>query len=114
MEALKKAGELGFGAIYCSEEFGGSGLSRLDASVIFEQLGAGIAGLQLELQGYQFIFRRFEHSCLHQRPQYGIFYIRIFWGQAHDGGNWYSVIFLNHAIFFHYLRCANFFGTISV
>lgn len=41
MEALKKAGELGFGAIYCSEEFGGSGLSRLDASVIFEQLGAG-------------------------------------------------------------------------
>lgn len=42
MEALKKAGELGFGAIYCSEEFGGSGLSRLDASVIFEQLGAGM------------------------------------------------------------------------
>ncbi|KAJ1347513.1 hypothetical protein KIN20_002586 [Parelaphostrongylus tenuis] len=41
VEVLRKAGELGFGAIYCSEEFGGSGLSRLHASVIYEQLAAG-------------------------------------------------------------------------
>ncbi|KAE9412138.1 hypothetical protein Angca_009474, partial [Angiostrongylus cantonensis] len=40
-EMLRNAGELGFGAIYCSEEFGGAGLSRLHASVVFEQLSAG-------------------------------------------------------------------------
>uniref|UniRef100_A0A0R3PRL9 Isobutyryl-CoA dehydrogenase, mitochondrial n=1 Tax=Angiostrongylus costaricensis TaxID=334426 RepID=A0A0R3PRL9_ANGCS len=40
-EMLRNAGELGFGAIYCSEEFGGAGLSRLHASVIYEQLSAG-------------------------------------------------------------------------
>ncbi|XP_067951412.1 isobutyryl-CoA dehydrogenase, mitochondrial-like [Watersipora subatra] len=38
---LQQAGQLGFGAIYCGEEFGGSGLSRLDASVIFEALSTG-------------------------------------------------------------------------
>lgn len=38
---MKHAGELGFGAIYCQEDFGGCGLSRLHASVIFEQLAAG-------------------------------------------------------------------------
>jgi len=35
------AAELGFGAIYCSEKYGGTGLSRLDASVIFEALSHG-------------------------------------------------------------------------
>lgn len=38
---MRKAAELGFGAIYCSEEFGGSGLGRVDASVIFESLATG-------------------------------------------------------------------------
>uniref|UniRef100_A0A0K0E7M3 Isobutyryl-CoA dehydrogenase, mitochondrial n=1 Tax=Strongyloides stercoralis TaxID=6248 RepID=A0A0K0E7M3_STRER len=41
LDTLKEAGEIGFGAIYCDPEFGGTGLSRLDASVIFEQLAAG-------------------------------------------------------------------------
>ncbi|XGW09752.1 hypothetical protein V3C99_011767 [Haemonchus contortus] len=41
VETLRHAGELGFGAIYCSDEFGGSGMSRLHASVIYEQLAAG-------------------------------------------------------------------------
>ncbi|MFH4974831.1 hypothetical protein AB6A40_001540 [Gnathostoma spinigerum] len=40
-DVLEHAGELGFGAIYCSEEFGGSGLTRLHASLIYEQLAAG-------------------------------------------------------------------------
>lgn len=39
--ALVALGELGFGGIYCKEEFGGSGLSRLDAVLIFEQLSRG-------------------------------------------------------------------------
>jgi len=33
-----KVGELGFGALYVSEESGGSGLSRLDATLVFEAL----------------------------------------------------------------------------
>ncbi|ULU08814.1 hypothetical protein L5515_015886 [Caenorhabditis briggsae] len=41
MDVLKKAGEMGFGAIYCKGDHGGSGLSRLHASVIFEQLSMG-------------------------------------------------------------------------
>ncbi|CAI5441429.1 unnamed protein product [Caenorhabditis angaria] len=41
LDVLRKAGEMGFGAIYCSSEFGGSDLSRLHASVIFEQLSMG-------------------------------------------------------------------------
>ncbi|VDK26938.1 unnamed protein product [Anisakis simplex] len=40
-DVLEKAGELGFGAIYCDETFGGTGLNRIDASIIFEQLAAG-------------------------------------------------------------------------
>lgn len=37
-DLLKAAGELGFGGIYVSETFGGSGLGRLDATLIFEAL----------------------------------------------------------------------------
>jgi len=40
-EALRKAAGLGFGGIYCRDDVGGSGLSRLDAAVIFEELAAG-------------------------------------------------------------------------
>ncbi|MBV9815982.1 MAG: acyl-CoA dehydrogenase family protein, partial [Alphaproteobacteria bacterium] len=38
--ALRKAAELGFAGIYVGEEFGGSGLGRLDATIIFEELAA--------------------------------------------------------------------------
>jgi alkylation response protein AidB-like acyl-CoA dehydrogenase len=38
--ALRRAAELGFAGIYIGEEFGGSGLGRLDATVIFEELAA--------------------------------------------------------------------------
>ena len=37
-EVLKEAGNLGLGAIYVSEEQGGSGLSRQDAALVFEAL----------------------------------------------------------------------------
>ena len=36
--ALRRAAALGFAGIYVAEEFGGSGLSRLDAALIFEEL----------------------------------------------------------------------------
>lgn len=38
LDVLRDAAELGMAAIYCSEDVGGSGLSRLDAVRIFEQL----------------------------------------------------------------------------
>ncbi|XP_053396308.1 isobutyryl-CoA dehydrogenase, mitochondrial-like [Mercenaria mercenaria] len=41
VEVLRKAGSLGFGAIYCKEESGGIGLGRTDASLIFEALSQG-------------------------------------------------------------------------
>lgn len=41
LNALKKAGELGFGAIYCNEEYGGAGLGRYEAALAFEQLSGG-------------------------------------------------------------------------
>lgn len=40
-ETLRKAASLGFGAIYCKDEYGGTGGSRLDASIIFEALSQG-------------------------------------------------------------------------
>src|SRR6185312_12198594 len=38
--ALRRAAELGFAGIYVADEFGGSGLGRLDATIIFEELAA--------------------------------------------------------------------------
>ncbi|WP_199436848.1 acyl-CoA dehydrogenase family protein [Vibrio owensii] len=40
-DILREAGELGFLSLYTPEEQGGLGLSRLDASIIFEQLSIG-------------------------------------------------------------------------
>ena len=43
VEALRSAAALGFAGIYVREEFGGSGLTRLDAALIFEELAAACA-----------------------------------------------------------------------
>ena len=41
IETIRKAGELGFCGLYTPEADGGLGLSRLDSSIIFEQLSMG-------------------------------------------------------------------------
>jgi alkylation response protein AidB-like acyl-CoA dehydrogenase len=41
VDVLREAAELGLGAIYCDEQYGGSGMTRLDAALIFEALGTG-------------------------------------------------------------------------
>ena len=41
VEVIRKAAGLGFGGVYVREDVGGSGLSRLDSSVIFESLATG-------------------------------------------------------------------------
>ncbi|PLX39432.1 MAG: acyl-CoA dehydrogenase [Hyphomicrobiales bacterium] len=40
-DTLRQAAELGFGGIYVGEDVGGSGLGRLDAAIIFEELAKG-------------------------------------------------------------------------
>ena len=40
-ETLSKAGEIGFLSLYVDTNYGGMGLGRLDASIIFEQLAQG-------------------------------------------------------------------------
>src|SRR5260370_19352903 len=41
VDVLRKAAELGFAGLYVREDGGGSALSRLDASIVFEQLSYG-------------------------------------------------------------------------
>lgn len=41
VETMRKAAELGFAGLYVRDDVGGSNLSRLDASLIFEALSAG-------------------------------------------------------------------------
>ncbi|KAM9801672.1 isobutyryl-CoA dehydrogenase, mitochondrial [Neosynchiropus ocellatus] len=41
VETMRKAAQLGFGGIYVQPEVGGSGLSRLDTTLIFEALSTG-------------------------------------------------------------------------
>ena len=41
VDVIRKAGELGFCSLYAPDNVGGLGLSRLDASIIFEQLSMG-------------------------------------------------------------------------
>ncbi|XP_029428560.1 isobutyryl-CoA dehydrogenase, mitochondrial isoform X2 [Rhinatrema bivittatum] len=43
VETMRRAAQLGFGGIYVHPEVGGSGLSRLDTSIIFEALSTGCA-----------------------------------------------------------------------
>src|SRR5437762_2613552 len=43
VEALRKAAALGFAGIYVKDQFGGSGLSRLDSALIFEELATACA-----------------------------------------------------------------------
>ena len=44
LNVYKKCADLGFGGINVSEEAGGSGLNRLEASLIFEGLSTGCVG----------------------------------------------------------------------
>lgn len=43
VETMRRAAQLGFGGIYVQPDVGGSGLSRLDTSIIFEALSTGCA-----------------------------------------------------------------------
>lgn len=44
MDVYKRAADLGFAGIYVDEKYGGCGLGRLEASLIFEGLSTGCVG----------------------------------------------------------------------
>jgi alkylation response protein AidB-like acyl-CoA dehydrogenase len=48
-DVYKQAADLGFAAIYVSEENGGCGLGRLEASLIFEGLSTGMLSYSVDL-----------------------------------------------------------------
>ena len=41
VDVLRRAAAIGFGAIYARDEHGGTGLSRQDATIVFEALAPG-------------------------------------------------------------------------
>src|SRR5690348_6151482 len=41
VDMLREAAALGFAGLYIRDDVGGSGLTRLDASIVFEQLSQG-------------------------------------------------------------------------
>lgn len=49
IDVYKKCAELGFSSIYCKDENGGTGLGRLEASLIFEGLATGDVGFSAYL-----------------------------------------------------------------
>jgi len=54
-ETFKHSATLGFGGIYCKSEFGGSELSRLEASLIFECLAKGCVSFSVYLSVHNMV-----------------------------------------------------------
>ncbi|MFC3677349.1 isobutyryl-CoA dehydrogenase [Ferrovibrio xuzhouensis] len=67
---LREAAELGFGGIYVKDDVGGSGLSRLDAAIIFEELAAGCTSTAAYISIHNmaaWMIDRFGSDALRQR-----------------------------------------------
>uniref|UniRef100_UPI003BACFF1B acyl-CoA dehydrogenase family protein n=1 Tax=Stappia sp. TaxID=1870903 RepID=UPI003BACFF1B len=62
-EVLRAAGELGFGALYVPEELGGTGLTRLDATLVFEALSMACPSVAA--------FISIHNMCLNMIAKYG-------------------------------------------
>jgi len=58
VETLREAAELGFGAVYVSPDFGGSGLGRLDAALIFEALSTGCVSTTAYISIHKLVNRK--------------------------------------------------------
>lgn len=60
VDVLRKAAGLGFAGLYVREDVGGSALTRLDASIVFEQLSYG------DVPTAAFLYP--QHGLLDDRP----------------------------------------------
>ena len=70
VEALRKAAALGFAGIYVKDDVGGSGLSRLDATLIFEELAAACPSTAAYISIHNmaaWMIDRFGEDALRQR-----------------------------------------------
>jgi len=80
VETLRKAAELGFAAIYTRAEHGGSGLGRLEAALIFEELSAACVSTAAFLSIHNmvtWVIDRFGNEA--QRRQYLPKLVRMEW-----------------------------------
>lgn len=61
---MRKAAQLGFGGVYVQTDVGGSGLSRLDASVIFEALATGCTSTTAYISIHKWVPKLGQHSAV--------------------------------------------------
>ena len=73
VDTLRKAGSLGFGGIYVRDDIGGSGLSRLDAVIIFEALAKGCPSIAAYIS--------IHNMCVWMIDQFGSNEQRERWGR---------------------------------
>lgn len=64
VETIKKAGELGFLGVYTRPDFGGSGLSRLDGAIIFEELAIGCTSTAAYITIHNMVTWMIDKFCL--------------------------------------------------
>ena len=64
VDVLRKAGSLGFGGIVVGEDVGGSGLTRLDSSVIFEALAQGCVSTTAYITIHKYV-HKWSKECPH-------------------------------------------------
>ena len=57
VETLRKAADLGFGAVYTRPDYGGTGLSRLDAAIVFEALAEGCVSTTAYITIHKWVWR---------------------------------------------------------
>ena len=71
VDVVRHAASLGFGGIMVSEEFGGSGLGRLDAVLIYEALAKGCAAISAYLSIHNMVATMIDrHGSTAQRKTY--------------------------------------------
>ncbi|XP_004363481.1 acyl-CoA dehydrogenase [Capsaspora owczarzaki ATCC 30864] len=70
-ETMRAAAKLGFGAIYCNPDFGGTGLSRMDGTVIFEALSTGCVSTSALLSIHNMVVYAIDSfASVEQREKY--------------------------------------------
>jgi len=74
VHTLRKAGELGLGSIYVRDDIGGSGLTRLDASLIFEALATGCPTIAAYIS--------IHNMCVWMIDRFGTQEQRLRWGPS--------------------------------
>lgn len=63
LDVFAKAGELGMGAMYCAEDLGGSGLSRMDAVLVFEELAKADPAIAAYISIHNMVAWMIDHYC---------------------------------------------------